>query len=48
MKGWLDGVDANYDDMLEILDMLVELDSGLKYDSNPLYTIEAKFMLAGR
>ena len=48
MKGWLDGVDANYDDMLEILDMLVELDGGLKYDSNPLYTIEAKFMLAGR
>ena len=48
MKKWLDEVDANYDDLLEILDMLVELDSSLKYDSNPLYTIEAKFILTGR
>lgn len=46
MQKWLDGLDANYDDCLEILDLLVDLDSKLKYDSNPLATIEAEFILA--
>lgn len=42
---WADE-DGVLDDLNDLLKMLIDLDSDIKWDSSPLYTIEARFMMA--
>ena len=44
MRVWLKSHD-DIDALNHILRILIELDSEIKYDSSPLYTVEAKFMM---
>lgn len=43
MKKWIDDIQST-DDIADILDMLIELQSAIRWDPNPRFLIEAKFL----
>lgn len=45
IEDFLDAYPDNMDDFNDLLKMLVELGSDLRWDSSPLYTVESRFMM---
>lgn len=47
MEKWLSGYEGKLQDLNDLLAMVVRVNQDIKWDSNPLYTIQANFILWG-